>query len=99
LNLSSDFLVSKFGFKFDLYRYAEVAQTLAGLGVGKFTVRALGWADQPEHYPLSYEFYKKTGTGAGAVFHPLSSTQSSNVLEVLLPEVGGGVQCSVIKCS
>jgi len=71
------------------------AMTLAGLGVGRFVVRALGWADQTEHYPLSYEFYKKTGRGAAAVLVPLSATQSANMLEVFLPAGNHTIQVRV----
>jgi hypothetical protein len=45
----------------------------------------LGWADQAAHYPLSYEF-SLGGGGATAAAAPLGPAQSSNVLDVLLPQ-------------
>ena len=55
----------------------------AGLGVGKFTLRAVGWSDAPEHYPLSYAFYFTTaGTNER---RPLSNRQSAASVTALLP--------------
>ena len=73
---------------------ADVAP-LADVGVGKFLARARGFADDPDHYPLTYAFFiKREGVksdvtqGADSptvtVYDPLGPTQTANNIVLLL---------------
>ena len=63
------------------------------IGVGKFLARAVGFADDPDHYPLTYEFFKKinvtvdvTDANSSSVTarDPLGGTQTANNIVVIL---------------
>ena len=73
---------------------ADVAP-LADVGVGKFMARARGFADDPDHYPLTYAFFiKREGVksdvtmGADSptvtVYDTLGPTQTANNIVLLL---------------
>ena len=64
------------------------------IGVGKFLARAVGFADDPDHYPLTYEFFKKVpnvtedvtdaNSSSATVLVPLGATQTANNIVVIL---------------
>ena len=69
------------------------AGPFADIGVGKFLARAVGFADDPDHYPLTYEFFKKmnvtvdvTDANSSSVTarDPLGGTQTANNIVVIL---------------
>jgi len=69
------------------------AGPFADIGVGKFLARAVGFADDPDHYPLTYEFFKKVNvtvdvTDANSSIvtarDPLGATQTANNIVVIL---------------
>ena len=61
---------------------AEEVQAMQYMGYRRYSVRALDFADSREDYPLRYAFFSKNASTN--VLTPLSGTQSSNALEVLL---------------
>ena len=65
----------------------------ADIGVQKFLARAVGFADDPDHYPLTYEFFKKTNvtvdvtdpnSNITTVRDPLGATQTANNIVLIL---------------
>ena len=64
---------------------AELAARRA-MGYGRWTLRALDFADRAEDFPLTYSFHLVTRSAGGAeTLTPLGASQSSNALEALLP--------------
>ena len=64
---------------------AELAAQRA-MGYGRWTLRALDFADRAEDFPLTYSFHLVTRSAGGAeTLTPLGASRSANALEALLP--------------